>query len=162
MEEPAKGAGRFLPAAEARSATGGAEIDGGHLDMCIFPQYTVTVPGDRDSITELREFEWDDGNSAKSWQKHSVRPTECEELFGERPLLTLPASQDLAHSTQEPRHLALGQTRAGRQLFVVFTIRGQRLRVISARDMSRRERSAYEKARAEEEREDPSSDPTLR
>ena len=71
-------------------------------------------------------------------------------------------TKDLAHSAREPRHLALGQTRAGRQLLVVFTIRGQRLRVISARDMSRRERSAYEKARAEEEREDPASDPTLR
>ena len=117
------------------------------------------MPGDRDPITELREFEWDAGNSAKSWKKHSVRPTECEELFAERPLLV---AEDLAHSDREPRLLALGQTRSGRQLLVVFTIRGQRLRVISARDMSRRERSVYEKARAEQASEDPGSDPTLR
>lgn len=117
------------------------------------------MPGDRDLITELLEFEWDAGNSAKSWKKHSVRPTECEELFGERRLLV---SEDLAHSAREPRHFALGQTRAGRQLLVEFTIRGQRLRVVSARDMSRKERSVYEKARADQASEDSASDPTLR
>ena len=130
--------------------------------MCILFRYTQRVREDddpRDPISELREFDWDDGNSAKSWKKHSVRPSECEELFGERPLLI---SADFAHSAEEPRHFALGQTRAGRQLFVVFTIRGRRLRVISARDMSRKERSAYEKARAKEERDDPPSNSTLR
>ena len=115
--------------------------------------------GDRDAFTGLREFEWDDGNSVKSWKKHSVRQAECEEVFGERPLLV---SEDLAHSEREPRYLALGQTRAGRQLLVAFTIRGDRLRVISARDMSRKERSAYEKARDEDGRENAPGDSALR
>ena len=54
---------------------------------------------------------------------------------------------DARHSGQEARYAALGRTTAGRWLAVVFTIRGTLIRVISARDMSRRERRVYEGAR---------------
>lgn len=91
-------------------------------------------------------FEWDAGNEEKNWRRHAVRATECEEVFGERPLLV---HEDRRHSIGETRHYALGRTRTGRLLFVAFTIRGERLRVISARDMSRRERKAYAEAEAD-------------
>lgn len=92
-------------------------------------------------------FDWDEGNSEKSWERHGVRQSECEEVFGGRPLLV---SDDLAHSESEPRHLALGRTRAERRLFVVFTMRAEGIRVISARDMNRKERRTYDAACEEE------------
>lgn len=106
--------------------------------------YTSTMRGEEPPIPDLLQFEWDEGNSAKSWARHGVRPSECEEVFGQQPLLL---AEDLSHSQSEPRFLALGKTFAGRRLLVVFTVRLRRLRVISARDMSRKERSAYEAAR---------------
>jgi len=69
-----------------------------------------------------------------------VTPTECEELFFNRPLIV---GEDERHSEREDRFYALGQTDAGRRLFVVFALRARRIRVISARDMSRKERKVY-------------------
>jgi uncharacterized DUF497 family protein len=82
-------------------------------------------------------FDWDDGNAEKNRARHGVVRSECEELFSVRPLLLV---ADEAHSDREPRSYALGRTRTGRRLFVAFTVRGDSVRVISARDMSRRER----------------------
>ncbi len=50
------------------------------------------------------------------------------------------------HSEHEERFYALGQTDVGRRLFVVFTLRGRRIRVISARDVSRKERKVYKES----------------
>ena len=86
-------------------------------------------------------FEWDAGNRDKNELRHDVLPSECEEVFLEKPLLV---DSDRAHSRGEARHFALGRTRTGRRLFVAFTIREDRIRVISARDMSRRERRIYD------------------
>ena len=88
-------------------------------------------------------FEWDDGNRDKNWEKHQVSNSECEEVFFNLPLLLQP---DKSHSQSEARYYVLGQTNAGRRLFIVFTIREKKVRVISARDMSRRERMIYEQA----------------
>jgi len=55
-----------------------------------------------------------------------------------------PFRTDAGHSGQEPRYAALGKTEDGRRLTVIFTVRGNLIRVISARDMSRRERRIYE------------------
>ncbi len=93
-------------------------------------------------------FEWDEGNADKNWIQHQVSPGECEEAFFNDPLLVLP---DVGHSKPEPRFYALGQTDAGRRLFLAFTIRRQLVRVISARDMSRRERKEYGRAQSEED-----------
>ena len=82
-------------------------------------------------------FEWDEGNAGKNWLRHAVSEGECEEFFFNTPLLVVP---DEGHSAAETRFYALGQSDAGRGLFVVFTIRGSLIRVISARDMSRGER----------------------
>ena len=86
-------------------------------------------------------FEWDSGNTEKNWIRHQVRTTECEQVFFNRPLVVAP---DVKHSGQELRFYALGQTGAARRLSIVATLRGDLIRVISARDMSRKERKAYE------------------
>jgi uncharacterized DUF497 family protein len=99
------------------------------------------VPGFPDDLVQCTGFHWDAGNAEKNWQLHHVSQGECEQVFFNRPLLVAP---DVEHSKREPRNAALGQKNAGRQLAVVFTIRGTLVRVISARDMSRRERRIYE------------------
>ncbi len=85
-------------------------------------------------------FEWDDGNQNKNWKKHHVAWWECEEVFFNQPLYVLP---DPEHSKSEQRFYVLGVTNAGRLLFLVYTQRRNRIRVISARDMSKNERKAY-------------------
>jgi uncharacterized protein len=94
-----------------------------------------------DILAGLTGFEWDEGNLSKNWEKHQVSALECEQIFFNRPLVALP---DERHSESEPRLYALGQTDSGRRLFVVFTARSDFIRVISARDMSRKERKVYE------------------
>ena len=88
-------------------------------------------------------FEWDAGNTTKNWEGHAVTQAECEMVFFRQPLILAP---DPAHSASEARYFALGQTPMGRLLFVVFTLRGTLIRVISARDQSRREREVYRHA----------------
>jgi uncharacterized protein len=86
-------------------------------------------------------FQWDSANAEKVWARHRVAPAESEEVFFNRPLVV---GDDREHSASEDRLYALGQTDAGRLLFVVFTIRDRLIRVISARDMSRKERKVYQ------------------
>ena len=93
----------------------------------------------------LTVFQWDDGNAPKVWERHRVLPAECEQVFLNRPVLI---ASDVRHSKHEARYHALGLSDAERPLALVFTIRGALVRVIAARDMSRRERRVYEQARA--------------
>src|SRR4051795_8117460 len=88
-------------------------------------------------------FEWDEGNADKNWTLHQVSRSEAEEAFFNRPILVAP---DAKHSHKERRYAALGRTSTDRRLTIVFTVRGTLVRVISVRDMSRRERRIYEKA----------------
>lgn len=90
---------------------------------------------------DVTGFDWDKGSLAKTWEKHGVNPFECEEVFFNEPLVV---EYDEAHSALEKRYYALGRTNSVRLLFVVFTIRGDRIRVISARDMNRKERGHYQ------------------
>jgi uncharacterized protein len=87
-------------------------------------------------------FDWDDGNKQKNWEKHQVDYRECEEVFFNKPLLI---GDDTNHSFQEQRYYVLGRTDIGRTLFLVFTVRNNKIRVISARDQSKKERKAYER-----------------
>ena len=96
-----------------------------------------------DRLAQCTGFQWDEGNAEKNWLRHAVSQGECEEVFFNSPLLVVP---DEGHSAAEARFYALGQTDAGRGLFVVLTIRGALVRVISARDMSRREKKEYQRA----------------
>ena len=66
-----------------------------------------------------------------------MTPAECEQVFFNQPLI---AAEDVRHSDRERRYYVLGRTDAERPLFVVFTLRGTLIRVISARDMNRNER----------------------
>lgn len=93
------------------------------------------------NFAQVDGFEWDEGNATKNWQKHRVTQKECEAVFFNWPLLLAP---DVAHSQLERRFYVLGQTTAERKLFVAFTLRGTKIRVISARDMSRKEREVYD------------------
>ena len=95
-----------------------------------------------DDLARCTGFDWDEGNLAKNWARHRVAAAECEQVFFNRPRVAAPDEQ---HSEEEPRFYVLGQTDAGRRLFVVFTLRRDLIRVISARDMNRRERAEYEK-----------------
>ena len=95
-----------------------------------------------EQIAQTTGFEWNVGNLEKNWHKRQVSAAECEQVFFNQPLVAAP---DVAHSQQEVRFFALGQTDLGRLLFVVFTLRGTMIRVISARDMSRKERKVYER-----------------
>ncbi len=91
---------------------------------------------------EFVAFDWDDGNREKN-AKHDVNNGECEQVFFNEPLIIL---DDPKHSVAENRFAAFGQTDAGRTLVVIYTMRQNRLRVISARDMNRKERAFYENA----------------
>ena len=94
-------------------------------------------------IAHVTGFDWDAGNERKSVEKHDVSQAEAEQVFFNYPLLLL---QDARHSNMETRFHALGTTNGGRQLHITFTLRREKtlVRVISARDMHRKERLAYD------------------
>ena len=94
-------------------------------------------------IAGLEGFEWDAGNSDKNWLRHEVRQAEAEQALLNRPLVLAVA---LKHAAKESRFLAFGRTDAARLLAVMFTVRAHRVRVISARPLSRAERKVYAKA----------------
>ena len=87
-------------------------------------------------------FQWDKGNINKNLLKHNVENWECEQIFFNEPLIIL---DDPKHSFSEKRWAAFGSTDAGRQLVVIITKRDLRIRVISAREMNKKERKFYEK-----------------
>ena len=89
----------------------------------------------------LSGFDWDDGNSTKSWERHQVTQPEQEEVFFNRPVFLM----DAKAAERERRYNVLGRTNNGRLLSVIFTIRRGLARPISARPMSRKERTAYAK-----------------
>jgi len=93
-------------------------------------------------LSLIVDFDWDEGNSRKSLDKHGVEQSEAEQVFLDKKLLIL---NDDKHGGAEERFHAYGQSATGRLLLVSFTLRhdGTMLRVISARDMSRREKNRY-------------------
>ena len=92
------------------------------------------------NLSNCTGFDWDEGNLLKNWEKHRVSASECEQVFFNRPLITMP---DTGHSGDEARFYVLGQSDSERHLFIVFTVRNNLIRIISARDMNRKERNAY-------------------
>ena len=86
-------------------------------------------------------FDWDASNIDKNWLKHKISPAECEQVFFNRPLVI---QDDIEHSKIEKRFYTLGKTDSKRTLFIVFTVRTNRIRIISARDMSRKEKKVYD------------------
>jgi hypothetical protein len=99
--------------------------------------------GPGDLLSKCTGFEWDKGNLLKNWEEHGVTGSECEQIFFNHPRVI---ASDFKHSGKEDRYFVLGQTDAGRFLFVVFMMRKNLVRIISARDMSRKERKVYEQS----------------
>ena len=95
-------------------------------------------------LSRFEGFDWDRGNIQKSWERHRVAFYECEEIFFYEPVIV----PNPEHSETEQRYYAFGRTVRGRLLTVVFTVRRDRIRIISARDMSRKERRRYGKDEA--------------
>jgi uncharacterized DUF497 family protein len=94
-------------------------------------------------VRGLTGFDWDSANWRKSELRHGVAAAEAQEVLLNEPLCQV----DTEHSDLEQRYVALGRTNEGRRLFVAFTVRRNRVRIISARPMSRKERAIYEEAR---------------
>jgi len=103
----------------------------------IFEQYTAIM----NRFTEITGFQWDEGNLLKNPEKHGVSNSESEEIFFNEPLIV---TNDQKHSEIEPRWYALGKTNESRLLFTVFTIRHDKIRIISSREMNNKERGIYE------------------
>ena len=99
-----------------------------------------------DELRRCTGFHWDDGNSEKNRIAHRVTRSECEQVFFGQPIVI---ARTGGQQRDESRYYALGRTEMSRRLFIVFTVRGANVRVISARDMSRRERRAYQSAQEE-------------
>ena len=95
-------------------------------------------------LAKITEFDWDEGNARKN-DKHGVSMAESEQVFFNKPLLLI---ADTKHSQSESRFHALGKSDEGRTLHITFTLRGagEKIRVISARDMHKKERAFYEQA----------------
>jgi hypothetical protein len=95
-----------------------------------------------DPLGDSIGFDWDESNTAKNWERHKVTPEEAEDIFFQDPLVV---RGDTGHSSGEKRFRALGRTSRGRRLFVAYTVRRKLIRVISARDMNRREAEEYKR-----------------
>ena len=93
-------------------------------------------------LADCEGFQWDKGNSLKSWLKHHVTEGEAEQVLFNKPLLLV---VDEKHSQYESRFRAMGYTDENRHVYVVFMVRNNLIRVISARDMNKKERVIYEK-----------------
>lgn len=92
-------------------------------------------------LPEPITFVWDSGNRDKNLEKHTVTNLEAEEVFRNKPLFLF---NDEKHSSLEKRYMVWGVTNHNRKLTIFFTMRGDSVRIISARDMSRKERNSYE------------------
>lgn len=89
-------------------------------------------------------FDWNTTNSGKNKRKHNVEDWECEEVFFDKHKVVL---KDKLHSGKEERFILLGKTKRERLLFLVFTKRNEKIRIISARDITKaKEIELYEKA----------------
>ncbi|RPI13181.1 MAG: BrnT family toxin [Ignavibacteriae bacterium] len=92
-------------------------------------------------LDNITGFEWGEGNINKNWVKHKVSNSECEEIFFYEPSI----GEDTKHSKAEKRYAAYGMTANGRYLTIIFTVRNDKIRVISARDQQKKEKAEYEK-----------------
>ena len=92
-----------------------------------------------DLVSDVEGFDWDEGNKEKNWIKHGVHWKESEEIFNDEPVYFL----DQKHSVDEKRIRVHGTTSKGRLLAMIFTLRQQRVRVISVRDQNKKERVRY-------------------
>jgi len=91
-------------------------------------------------IKEPIYFEWDKGNIDKNQKSHDVTEKEAEEVFFDKKKVIY---KDKFHSEKEDRFILIGKTKEKRLLYAVFTKRGTKMRIISARDINRKEVKYY-------------------
>ena len=89
----------------------------------------------------MLQFEWDPVKARMNLRKHGVAFKEAATVFKDPLSITI---YDPDHSEEEERSILFGSSAAGRLLMVAHTDRGDRIRIISARELTRRERRAYE------------------
>lgn len=94
------------------------------------------------NFSRLKGFDWNKWNVDKNWIKHKASIEECEEIFFDKNKKIM---NDKLHSNTEERHIILGKTAKGRLLYIVFTVRKNKIRIISARDINKKEIKLYEK-----------------
>ena len=87
------------------------------------------------------KFEWDPNRAVRNFQKHKVSFEEAATVFRDALSMTVP---DPDHSMEEDRHITIGFTNRFRLLMVAHAERGDRVRIISARELTSRERKQYE------------------
>jgi len=88
------------------------------------------------------EFQWDTGNTGKNFKKHKVQDREAEEPFFDKKKKIY---KDILHSEKEERSILIGKTKKKRLLYEIFTVRDKRIRIISSRDINKKEVVMYEK-----------------
>ena len=94
------------------------------------------------NLSKITGFDWNNGNIYKNWLKHKIKAEECEQIFFHKPLII---NFDSKHSNSENRYYTLGKTDSFKLIFTVFTIRKNKIRIISARSMNKKERKIYGK-----------------
>ena len=116
-----------------------------HLVSALTPNVYYENIHNMVDLSKITGFDWDEGNARKSHEKHNVSQTEAEQVFFNQPLLLL---LDKKHSSDEVRYHAYGKSNDGRKLHIAFTLREDNtlIRVISARNMYRKEKMTYDKA----------------
>lgn len=87
------------------------------------------------------KFEWDHKKAVSNQKKHGVSFHEASTVFGDALATTF---DDPDHSVDEERYLTFGVSSVGRLLVVSHTPRGDRTRIINAREARRKERNIYE------------------
>ncbi|MEK9200467.1 MAG: BrnT family toxin [Patescibacteria group bacterium] len=92
---------------------------------------------------DIQGFEWDQGNSVKNLKKHGISTIETEEIFLDE---HLKVEIDIKHSESEQRYIAFGKTQKERVLFVVFTMRQGKIRIVSSRIANQKEKLKYDQA----------------
>lgn len=92
-------------------------------------------------LPEPVDFEWDRGNIDKNYKKHGITRDEAEQVFINNPVYFF---EDKKHSKHEKRYGVFGITTTGKKLFIVYTFRNSKIRIINARSLSRKERKVYE------------------
>ncbi len=105
------------------------------------PHATIRSVMDGDIFEKITGFEWDSGNKGKNFRRHDVTDEECEEVFFDH---NKRISKDTLYSDKEKRYIIVGQTKKSRLLFIVFTIRKVKVRIISSRDLNKKEHKLYE------------------
>ncbi len=95
-------------------------------------------------LSKILGFEWDKWNIDKSYKKHGITPNETEEIFLD---IDVKIKKDIKHQQQEKRLIGIGKTTEDKILFIIFTIRSDKIRIISGRMANKKEREVYQKTK---------------